>query len=334
MSDTLRAQMEAMTGTGDFADLGPLVDIEAQQRPQWSALDLQSMSDMLRGVGGQQGLLGLYREHVMPSLSESEAGANRYRRLSDIADVTSMGEAATQASLGADPLKKRASDMLLGGAIDDFKLGAKLDPSLARQVQQSYRNAVGSRGLAYSPYSASEESYWQGLQANQLKQQRQAALSSLLGQRQQMVGDPFMQILGRQGQAFSTAGGYGSQGQGMASGIGPKIFQPESQYAGDIAASNYQGQLAARTASGQNRSGMMSGLFQGLGSAICHVAREVYGEENPKWVEFYVWKETKGPRWFKALYNEYSEQWAGFVKDKPRLKSCIKKWMDTKLGDK
>ena len=152
---------------------------------------------------------------------------------------------------------------------------------------------------------------------------------------QQTSADPFLALLGRPSQAMGQAQGMGAQGYGMAGAMGPRIFQPESQLASDLAMSNYQGQLAANTASGQNKAAVMSGLFQGLGSAFaCHVAREVYGEENPKWVEFYVWKETKGPRWFKALYNEYSEQWAQFIKDKPTLKAFIKNWMDTKLGGK
>jgi len=154
---------------------------------------------------------------------------------------------------------------------------------------------------------------------------------------QQTSADPFLALLGRPSQAMGQAQGMGAQGYGMAGAMGPRIFQPESQLASDLAMSNYQGQLAASTASGQNKSAVLSGLFQGLGAAYggpCHVAREVYGEENPKWVEFYVWKETKGPRWFKALYNEYSEQWAQFIKDKPTLKAFIKNWMDTKLGGK
>ena len=267
MASTLRAQAEAMSGTGRFSDIGPMVDIEAAQRPKWTDLELKTLSDTMRGTADQPGMLSLYRDHITPSLSETEAGANRYRRMQDLADVRSMGQDATSAFLDADPLKREASDALLQGAIDDYKLGAKLDPSLAREVQQGYRNAATARGMAYSPYSAAEESYWQGLQANQLKQQRQAALSGLLGQRQAMVGDPFMQVLGRQGQAFGAAGGYGSQGLGMGQSLGPRIFQGESQMAQDLYSGNQAAQLAVAQANAANRGAFSTGLL-GMGGRI------------------------------------------------------------------
>jgi hypothetical protein len=334
MAGTLRAQRDSMQGTGEFSDLGRMVDMEADQRPAWTNLELQTMRDLMQGRDGNMGLLDMYKNVITPSLSETEAEANRYGRQADLADVSSMGQTATDAFLGADPMKKEASDLLLRGAIDEFRLGAKLDPSLAREVQQGYRQAATARGMAYSPYSAQEEAYWQGMQANQLKQQRQSALSQLMGQRQALTGDPFMQVLGRQGQAFGASGGYGGQAMGMGQSLGPKIFSPESQMSMDITQGNAQRQMAASQASGANKAAMMSGLFQGLGSVFqgkCHVAREVYGEENPKWVEFFVWKETEGPRWFKALYNEYSEQWAAFIRNKPRIKNLIRNWMDRKI---
>ena len=78
---------------------------------------------------------------------------------------------------------------------------------------------------------------------------------------------------------------------------------------------------------------MGGSILGGFAGRPCHVAREVFGEDNPKWVEFFVWKETKGPRWFKALYNEYSEQWAAFIRNKPTLKSIIRRWMNSKIKE-
>ena len=340
MYQTLRAQSEAMGGTGRFSDIGPMADIEAGQRPKWEAMELRTLGNMLGGVGGERGLMDIYSQDVVPTLSETEAGADRYRRLQDLSDVSEFGQSATSAFLEADPLKKQASDLLLGGAIDEYKLGATLDPSLRRESQQAYRQAATARGIAQSPYSAAEEAYWTGMQANQLKQQRQAALSQLLGQRQQMVGDPFMQVLGRQGQAFGAAPGYGGMGAQMGQALGPRIFSPESQMQQDIGMSNQQTALAVAQANAAASNAMKTGLMSMGGSILggfagrpCHVAREVFGEDNPKWVEFFVWKETKGPRWFKALYNEYSEQWAAFIRNKPTLKSIIRRWMNSKIKE-
>lgn len=273
MASGLKAQAELMTGTGQFKEFGPLVEMEAEQRPQWTDLELSTLSDTLRGTDSQEGLMSLYRNYITPTLSETEATADSFRRRSDLGDVQQYGKAATDAFLDSDPLKREASDLLLRGAIDEYKLGAKLDPSLAREVQQGYRQAAGARGMAHSPYSAAEEAYWQGLQAEQLKRQRQAALSGLLGQRQQLVGDPFMQVLGRQGQSFGVTPGYGTQGLAMGQALGPRIFQPESQMQQDISSQNMQTQLAVRQANAANRSAMIGGglgatgsIFGGLGA--------------------------------------------------------------------
>ena len=52
MRDTLLSQADAQRGTGDFSDVGPMVELEAQYRPQWEQLELQSLANMLGGVGG------------------------------------------------------------------------------------------------------------------------------------------------------------------------------------------------------------------------------------------------------------------------------------------
>ena len=344
MYGTLRAQSEAMGGTGRFADIGPMGDIEAAQRPKWEAMELRTLGNMLGGVGGERGLMDIYSQDVVPTLSGTEAASDRYRRSQDIADVQSLGAGATQAFLDADPIKKQASDLLLTRAIEDYQLGGKLTPSLRREGREAYRTGATARGIIQSPYSAGEEAYWQGLQANQLEQQRQAALSQLLGQRQQMVGDPFMQVLGRQGQAFGAAPGYGGMGAQMGQALGPKIFSPESQMQQDISMSNQQTALAVSQANAANRAGLLGGSIGAAGNIIggmarggvglfCHVAREIYGDDNPQWVAFYMWKENSAPRWFKALYNEYSEQWAAFIRNKPRLKSIIRRWMTSRIKE-
>jgi hypothetical protein len=122
--------------------------------------------------------------------------------------------------------------------------------------------------MAYSPYSAQEEAYWQGLQANQLKQQRQSALSQLMGQRQSLTGDPFMQVLGRQGQAFGAAGGYGGQGMAMGQSLGPKIYNAESQMGMDVAMGNRQRNLAISQANAAGSNAMRMGAMNMFGNIM------------------------------------------------------------------
>jgi hypothetical protein len=65
---------------------------------------------------------------------------------------------------------------------------------------------------------------------------------------------------------------------------------------------------------------------------FCWVAREVYGAHNPAWLDFRQWMLTSAPKWFFKLYLSFGERFANFISNKPRLKWCIRQWMDTKIG--
>jgi hypothetical protein len=72
-------------------------------------------------------------------------------------------------------------------------------------------------------------------------------------------------------------------------------------------------------------------LIGTLGTAFimsCWVAREVYGEGDPRWYVFRMWLKYKAPTWFRNLYEQHGEDYAKFIKKKP-----IFKWMTRKLMD-
>ena len=66
------------------------------------------------------------------------------------------------------------------------------------------------------------------------------------------------------------------------------------------------------------------------GFGFCHVARLVYGDDNPQWVQFYRWKEARPA--FKAVYDRYAERVARWLADKPRLQGLVRRWMDRVTG--
>ena len=76
------------------------------------------------------------------------------------------------------------------------------------------------------------------------------------------------------------------------------------------------------------------GIFGGSGGGpiFCWVAREVYGEENPKWLQFREWMLTKASDNLRNFYTEYGERIAESIRNKPKIKSIIRKWMDSKIG--
>jgi len=65
---------------------------------------------------------------------------------------------------------------------------------------------------------------------------------------------------------------------------------------------------------------------------FCWVAREVYGEDNPKWLQFREWMLTKASDNLRNFYIEYGERIAESIRNKPKIKSIIRKWMDSKIG--
>jgi hypothetical protein len=78
-------------------------------------------------------------------------------------------------------------------------------------------------------------------------------------------------------------------------------------------------------------------IASGLGNLVkipiplCWVAREVYGIDNPKWLQFREWMLTKASDNLRNFYIEYGERIAESIRNKPRIKAIIRKWMDGKI---
>jgi hypothetical protein len=83
---------------------------------------------------------------------------------------------------------------------------------------------------------------------------------------------------------------------------------------------------------------IVGGLFKvaagaaAAGAFGCWVAREVYGNENPRWLMFREWMLNDSPAWFRNAYIKYGERIAAWISDKPLLKSIIRKWMNSRIG--
>jgi polysaccharide export outer membrane protein len=61
---------------------------------------------------------------------------------------------------------------------------------------------------------------------------------------------------------------------------------------------------------------------------FCWVAREVYGEHNPKWLVFRAWLLIEAPVWLRDAYGAHGEQFAAWIHDKPLAKAAVKVLMD------
>ena len=69
----------------------------------------------------------------------------------------------------------------------------------------------------------------------------------------------------------------------------------------------------------------------GLGTHMCWVAREVYGEANPQWLLFRRWLLGDSPSWFRNLYISRGEAFANWLSRHTWLKPMIRRWMDSRI---
>jgi len=184
------------------------------------------------------------------------------------------------------------------------------------------------------------------MDAERLRQAQTAgfidASTRLAGLEASTTMDPFAALLNRAGGGSLAAGQgvFGAAGYGLDSG--PQYLNPESGlgFISNMAANEASMFGAGLSADASRTAGLASGLGNLVGSGIgafaafCWVAREVYGPMNPQWMHFRDWMFAESPRWFFNLYRRFGERFANWISDKPRIKAIIRKWMDSKIGDK
>jgi hypothetical protein len=324
MKSTLQAQV----------DMAPqLYGAEEAWRGKYAQLDM----DIAQQMTPQ--LLDLY-ETSQRRLGTMDREQLDLQRGGDIEAIEKYGGRARAALDAANPEQAALLRELNAQAQSDLSAGGQLSGWERREIQQSSRAGGAARGMGYGGRDVAIESLAQLQGANTRRRQRQGFAQSMVGMNKATAADPFMAILGRPSSMNPMMSG-GVVGQ--AGGFNPgAMFSPESQYAGDIYNQNYQGELAARTASAKNRASMIGAGMGMVGSMVgggdkpwflgCWVAREVFGNENPQWLAFYDWKESKAPKWFKKLYDSFGERFAKFISNKPKLKKRIKIWMEDKIN--
>jgi hypothetical protein len=210
-----------------------------------------------------------------------------------------------------------------------------------RQMQQNQIAAQASRAGAFG---GSRHGVAEALTNEAFARQGAQTFGNLqLGQQQaRMQGASQMGALGQQ--AFNI--GQAIQQQQAQQGLLQQAMQQQlidaarRQYAGytGAPAAALQAPLAALGAAPKPQTTTESaqpGLYQGLQTlalmqSLCWVAREVYGEDDPKWLQFREWLIGYSPDWFFNAYDKYGEKVAKVVRKVPFLKSVIRPFMDAK----
>ena len=251
------------------------------------------------------------------------------QRKDDVSALEEFAPQVVEAYRDADPYSTGLADQQTAMADDLYQRAQGLNPEQQRMVDQQALQMSQSSGRIGDESSAAgqilgRENYLSNLRGEAAGMGQQA-----FGMNRQIAGDIGSTILGRP----SSAIGLGQQGIGQATNlaaqpVGPQLFDPNVGI--NMAMQNQQNQMNASIAGAANKTARFGATMGAIGG-LCWVAREVYGEHNPKWKQFRDWLTSDAPKWFNNLYTKYGERFAGFISDKPRIKSIIRKWMDTKI---
>jgi hypothetical protein len=94
-------------------------------------------------------------------------------------------------------------------------------------------------------------------------------------------------------------------------------------YMGGVAGSN----MGQQTQTTSQRNGLLDYIMAGA-SLFCWVAREVYGPEDDRWMQFRAWMFGAAPDWLFNAYAKHGEAFAGVVRKVPVLKRALRPLMD------
>ena len=301
------------------------------------AAEIKTRMGEMEKMGGVKGYKGLLADASRQSgmLEREMLGL---QRKDDVAALKEFAPQVVEAYRAADPYSTGLAESQTAMAQDLYQRSQGLNPEqqrLADQQALQMSQRVGRVGdeSSVAGQILGREQYLSGLRGQAAGMGQQA-----FNQNRLLAGDLGSTILGRP----SSAIGLGQSGIGAATNlaaqpVGPQLFDPNvginlamQQRGQDISLMGAQAQANASSGGG-----ILGAFGKAAGTAaigaFCWVAREVYGIEDGKWMQFREWMLNDSPSWFRKLYIKYGERFAKFISNKPRIKSIIRNWMNTKI---
>ncbi len=221
----------------------------------------------------------------------------------------------------------------LGNAILAQQLAGMVDPSAAASLSQS-RGTPRATGTPGMPFFRSGAVGYQPVITTLPEGTNMFAQAVVSADRRyvRITSTPLFSGVGQVTQ-FNFSGG-GAQGTGGAGGGGGGMggggMGGGGMGGGGMGGGGMGG--GGMGGGGMGGGGMggggMGGGMGGGGMGMCWVAREVYGHENPKWLQFRDWLRSDAPRWLHDAYAAHGEEFALWIHDKPAAKSAVRLLMD------
>jgi hypothetical protein len=322
--------------------------------------ELKAALERAEGLRSSQGMVSPAQQELLSGLTQ--AGIGQLQAAPGEAELTAAGLDFLGRGGQLTPLQQRAveqqsraASVVRGRELDQSSITNEIAARLAQEMNVEQQNVGMGATLLGQGFGMGQQRLGTGfnigmgtgqMAQNQLAGDRAFAMS-LIGARQATASDPFQAILGRPSQAPGMGMAQSQFGANLAQQkVGPNLFDPnaginlalqQNQNLANYQSSIYGSQAGVAGANAQARGAMIGGLFQGLGAlgggfaAKCWVAREVYGEDNPKWRVFREWLTFCAPKWFYNLYVKHGERFAAWLKGKHVLKGIIRHWMDGRV---
>jgi hypothetical protein len=336
----LQAALANQQATNQAAQFGVTAGMQQQAQANQSALQAALANQAASNQAAQYGVgAGLQQEALGAQQAQAKAMADAQfaQQAASQGLAAGLEQDALRAQLGQQTTMAQAQ---MDQQANAFDADAAMRAATVNQGQKQQAAQFGV-GAQMDAERLNEQLRQQGL-GNYIN-----AVGNLAQIEDKFTLDPFQAILGRAsgGSLQAGQGVFGQAGYGLQSG--PQYLNPEAGlgYISQMAANDANMYAANVSANASRNAGLMGGLgalggglAQGVGAAgsvgafFCWVAREVYGPTNPAWLQFREWMFTESPNWFFKLYAEYGERFANWVSNKPRIKSIIRKWMDSKIG--
>ena len=280
---------------------------------------------------------------------EAEAGIMKTQEGIATQDASLLQEARLANQKAALQNRGQGLEALLGLSGDRASMATQ-DATLRQQANLNNQDvALRQKGLnLQSLFNIGQT------QQSDLANKRAYALSLIEAQRA-TASDPFQAILGRPSNAANQGSNLIQFAANLAQQqLGPNLFDPnaginlalqQNQNTANYNSNIFSAQASLAGQQSQAKGALLGGALGGLGSLLaapgksvlgkllpdCWVAREVYGEDNPKWRVFREWLTLCAPKWFYNLYVKHGERFAAWLKDKHVLKAFIRYWMDGRV---
>jgi hypothetical protein len=286
-----------------------------------------------QAVGGINTYMNPYTQQV---INTSMADLERQRQT----QMNALGSQATAAGAFGGSRQGVAEALTNTGFAQQ---GGQLASQLRQQGFQTALGAsqqdVSNQMQAALANQAARAQATQFGQSNRLQAQGMNQQAGLQGAQQRMAGASQLGNLANLGFGFGQQIGAQQTQQGQMQQMMNQalIDAAKGQYGGFTGAPQQSlglpmaalsgADMDQRTVTQTSNPGLFDFLSAGA-SLFCWVAREVYGEEDPRWVQFRTWLLNDAPKWLLNLYIKHGEWFAGVVRKAPILKRALRPLMD------